>query len=247
MNTELFDLACQAAILVPPKSSVGTLSEHRLHSAIKYYVQPDMEFHEVRVDGFICDAVREDGEVLEIQTGAFFPLRKKLERLLPSHPVTVIYPVVTEKRLLVTYEESGECSIRKSPKKATPYNAFAELYRIRDYISNENFHFRMISVTCDEHRLYLGTKDGRKPFQKPIKTERIPVSLVGDVCFYNMKELRSVLPADLPENFDTKILSDMAGISRDLAGITLRVTTELGITEVACVMGRRKIYRFCGD
>ena len=34
MNTELFELACQAAILVPPKSSVGTLSEHRLHSAI---------------------------------------------------------------------------------------------------------------------------------------------------------------------------------------------------------------------
>jgi hypothetical protein len=244
MNIELFELACQAAILVPPKNSVGTLSEHRLHSAIKYYVQPDMEFHEVRVNGFICDAVREDGEVLEIQTGSFYPLRKKLERLLPSRPVTVIYPVVTEKRLLVTYEESGECSIRKSPKKATIYNAFAELYRIRDFLSNENFHFRIISVTCDDHRLYLGTKEAKKPFQKPVKTERIPVSLVGDVSFRSMKELRSVLPSDLPENFDSKILSDMAKIPADLARITLRVITELGITEQVCVVNKRKVYRF---
>ena len=247
MDSELFELACQASMRVPPKSSVGTLSEHRLHSAIKYYVQPDMEFHEVRTEGFICDAVRENGDVLEIQTGSFYPLRKKLERLLPNHSVTVIYPVVTEKRLLVTYEESGECSVRKSPKKATLYNAFLELYRIKDFLSDKNFHLRIISVTCDDHRLYSGTKEGRKPFQKPIRTERVPVSLVGDVYFHDMKELRSVLPTDLPENFDTKILSTTAKIPIDLARITLRMTTELGITEVACVIGKRKIYRFCGD
>lgn len=246
MDIELFELACAASLRVPPKSSVGTLSEHRLHSTIKYYLQPDMEFHEVRVDGFICDAVHEDG-VFEIQTASFYSLRKKLERLLPNRSVTVVYPVITEKRVIVTYEESGECSVRKSPKKATAYNAFIELYRIKDFLSDKNFHFRIISVTCDEHRLYKGTKDGRKPFQKPIKTERIPTSLINDVYFPDAKALRSILPDSLPENFDAKILSDTAKIPRDLASLTLRLTTELGITELACVIGRRKVFRFCDE
>ena len=228
---------------MPPKNSVGTLSEHRLHNALKYYVQPDKEFHEIKVDGYICDAVCEDG-IKEIQTTAFQNIRKKLDRLLPNHAITVVYPVITEKRILVTYEESGECNIRKSPKKATVYNAFNELYKIREHLLSENLHFRMICVTCDEHRLYKGTKDGRKAFAKPIKTERIPTALVDDLQFYSLKELVSLFPKDLPENFDAKIFSHHAKITRDLASMVLRVSERIGIIEYICTIDRKKFYRF---
>ena len=246
MDTELFELACQAALRVPPKNSVGTLSEHRLHNALKYYVQPDKEFHEVKVEGFVCDAVCEEG-VWEIQTRSFQKLRKKLAKLLLSHKVTIIYPVVTEKRILVTYEESGECNIRKSPKKATVYNAFSELYDIREHILNENLSLRVIFVTCDDHRLYKGTKEDKKAFAKPIKTERIPTALVNDIQFNSLKELRKVFPAELPENFDSKIFSHHAKIPRDLASMVLRVSERLGIIEHVCTIDRKKFYRFCEE
>ncbi|MBR2460521.1 MAG: hypothetical protein IKB34_04770 [Clostridia bacterium] len=88
MDKELFKLATEAALVVEREKGIGTLSEGLLHSAIKYYYQPDSMLHEMKVAGFVCDAVTDDRRfgysVLEVQTSSFGYLKRKLERLFSS-------------------------------------------------------------------------------------------------------------------------------------------------------------------
>ncbi|MBS2038020.1 hypothetical protein JST97_23750 [bacterium] len=77
---------------------IGTLTEGPLHRALKqHYARPGASF-EVPLDGYIIDVVQPDGELVEIQTGAFKPLRSKLERLLDFHPMRIVHPVMIQKR-----------------------------------------------------------------------------------------------------------------------------------------------------
>lgn len=86
MDSELFRLAIEAAVTVERERGIGTLSEGVLHSAIKYYYQPDPGLHEVKIEGFVCDAIAENHSlgrtIIEVQTANFRNLRKKLSAFL---------------------------------------------------------------------------------------------------------------------------------------------------------------------
>ena len=45
-----------------------------------------------RSDGYVIDLVRADGELVEIQTGGFSPLRRKLDALLDRHRMRIVHP-----------------------------------------------------------------------------------------------------------------------------------------------------------
>ena len=68
------------------------------------------------------------GEVVEIQTGSFSSLKRKLEALLPDRPVRVVHPVAVEKWITkVAKDGTTFLSRRKSPKRGT-------LYDLRNYL-----------------------------------------------------------------------------------------------------------------
>src|SRR5205823_13397781 len=68
---------------------IGTLNEGLLHTQLKaWYRRPGDQF-ETPVDGYVIDIVRGD-TLIEIQTGGFAPLRRKLDRLLDSHRVRLV-------------------------------------------------------------------------------------------------------------------------------------------------------------
>lgn len=248
MENELFELAVQASTRVPPKNVIGTKSEYRLHGALKYYFQPDDRFHEVKISGFICDAVSEDGsEVTEIQTRAFNRLKRKIEQLTKSHILTVIYPVITEKRVFVTYEDSGETSVRKSAKKGKETDIFFELYSLRDYLTNQNLRFKLVLLRCDEYRVYKGTKQSRKPFQKPISTERIPTELIEVIELNAKSDFRRFLPERLPEYFNSDVFAKAIGMSRNDASYILKPLTLLGILNRVGKVANSYIYEVNND
>lgn len=241
-DDELFELSVQAALRIPPKNSIGTKSEHRLHGALKYYFQPDDTFHEIRTDGYICDAL--DGDtVIEIQTSAFERLRKKLGVLLKTHPVTVIYPIIREKRIQTVYSGSGEHSERKSPQKGSITDIFSELYKIREYITHPGFCLKIAIVDAEEKRIYPKARKDRKPFQKPIKTERIPTGLVQIISFGTKDDYRYFLPENLPETFGSKEFAKTASVPRTLACSILLILTITGVVERIGMRGKAYIYR----
>ena len=61
----------------------------------------------------MIDLVRADGELVEIQTGGFSPLRSKLDALLDRHRMRIVHPVPAQRRI-VRVDEAGEVLSRRS-------------------------------------------------------------------------------------------------------------------------------------
>ena len=95
--------------------TIGTEKESSLHAALKSWYSEQGDLLESRIEGFIVDILRGD-LVIEIQTGDFGGLKKKLSVLLKYYHVRVVYPVAITK--WVSRCKSDDCDSlkrRKSP------------------------------------------------------------------------------------------------------------------------------------
>ena len=112
------------------------MNESNLHSALKKLYTNAAEEHELCINGFIVDIVR-DGSIIEIQTGSFSKINKKLTALLPDYRVKLVYPIACEKTLLV-YDHKKENILyrRKSPKKVQLLDIMDELIYIPKHAGN---------------------------------------------------------------------------------------------------------------
>ncbi len=230
MKNELFELAVMAAMRIPPKNVIGTKTEHRVHGTLKYFFQPNDEYHEVKVEEFICDATDSDFyEITEIQTKSFGLLRKKLEKLLQSHPVTVIYPIISEKRIISIYSESGETTVRKSPKKSTLYDTVSELSAIREFLPHRNLTIKAVYLKIDETRIFNGTKENRKPFQKPVSVEKVPTELIKIENIDYPNFYLSFLTNISAESFTSSDFAKANSVSVAEARYLLYLLNELGL------------------
>lgn len=99
-NPEQFLEICKKNALMPKqRQTIGTLREKTLHAVLKQYYEPFSAMHEVKIGKYIADIINEDG-VLEIQTGSFTSLQKKLDCFLTVTNVTIVCPVVRCKGLV---------------------------------------------------------------------------------------------------------------------------------------------------
>ncbi len=242
MDTELFELATAAALRIP-SSGIGTLSEKKVHAALKYYVQPDKEKHEIKSFGFVSDALSDDG-VFEIQTRGFYRLCKKLETLLENGTVTVVYPIISKKLLYLTDTDTGEVTVRKSSKRMTLYHVFSELYGIRKFITSENLRLRLITLEAEEHRITRTrtSKKGRKKVET-LSGETVPTKLCGDITLSSPYDYEMFLPSTLPELFTSAEYASVCKISRELSGLTLLILTELDIVRRIGKIGNAYVYK----
>ena len=71
---------------------IGTLNEGALHAQLKEWYRRPGDLLEQVAGGFVVDLVRGD-LLVEIQTGGFAPLRRKIELLAQEHPVRLVAPV----------------------------------------------------------------------------------------------------------------------------------------------------------
>ena len=59
------------------REGIGTLSEKTVHAILKNYYEPDVAKQEISLFQLVAD-IFTGKEIMEIQTGNFFPLKKKL-------------------------------------------------------------------------------------------------------------------------------------------------------------------------
>ena len=93
-------------------SGIGELREGPLHAELKRRMAVPGDRFEVRVDGYVIDLVRSDGELVEIQTGGFSPLRGKLDALLDRHVIRIVHPVPARRRIVRVNDEGEILSTR---------------------------------------------------------------------------------------------------------------------------------------
>jgi hypothetical protein len=211
--------------------TIGTLNEKPLHAALKeWYARPGDRL-EVPVDGFVVDIVR-DKLLIEIQTGNFAAIKRKLAALSSRHPVRLIYPIPKEKWIVkVSKNGNGYLGRRKSPKRGALEHLFVELVSFPKLLSNPGFSLDVVLTHEDELRRY----DGRRAWRRKgwVVQERRLLTVVGHRAFKTPADMLTLLPADLIEPFTTSDLAVAIDQPRWLAQKMAYCLREMGaITSV---------------
>ena len=236
-DAELFELALRAANCLPKTNrSIGTENETTLHSALKYCFQPDPKFHELRISGYICDAFS-GTTVYEIQTSQLYKLRRKLSVLLPEYRLTVIYPVITEKRVVLSDADGNVVREYKSPKKGSIMALAAELYGIREFLTHPRFSVAAVYLTVAEMRKLTAGK--RK---KSTVTDKIPEKFSHVEFFREAEAYRSLLPESLADSFTAADFFRAAKVPEKTGRPALNVLTVTGAVMKTGKSGRCILY-----
>ena len=200
-----------------------------LHAGLKLYFEPNSDFHEVKVNGFVADICNAEG-IIEIQTRSLGKLKRKLEVFLQNVPVTIIYPIAHTKYLCWVDEETGTVTgRRKSPKTGSAWDLFRELYPLRSFLTHPNFCVCAALIDLEEYRLLNGwSKDKKKG---STRYDRIPIQLVELIYLMTEEDYRAIIPNTLPKKFTSKEFSKAVHISLSSAQRALLILYQLGVVQ----------------
>ncbi|MBQ1818183.1 MAG: hypothetical protein II124_06060 [Clostridia bacterium] len=221
-----FEAACARALLRKAEGGgIGMLGEKSLHSALKYYYEPDEGRHEQPVNGFVADILNERG-ITEIQTGGLFALRRKLAAY-GGIPVTVVHPIVRRRSLIYLDPASGELSRpRLSPKKGRVEDAFSGLVHIREELKNPLLTVTVPVLDAEEYRIANGAVGRRGP--RPLKYELVPVRLAEEYPLSQKADHLALLPEGLPNGFTVKELARAQKLPERTASAMCAVMLAVG-------------------
>ena len=211
------------------RDSIGLLGEKVLHAGLKLYFEPNPDFHEVKVNGFVADICNAEG-IIEIQTRNLGKLKRKLEVFLEQMPVTIVYPIAHIKYLCWVDEDTGAVTgRRKSPKRGSVWDLFRELYQLRSFLKHPNFCVCVALIDMEEYRLLNGwSKDKKKG---STRYDRIPIQLVELISLITEEDYYTIVPNTLPQKFTSKDFSKAVHISLSSAQRALLILYQLGVVQ----------------
>jgi hypothetical protein len=195
-------------------AGIGTLREGALHAQLKdWYRQPGDRL-EQPVESYVVDLVR-GGLLVEIQTGGFAPLRRKLDVLSREHEVRLVAPVAASRRI-VRMSDGGEVlSARRSPRRGRVEDVFARLVSIPQLLRRPGFELEVLLTAEDELRVHRPGRAYRR--RGWIVAGRRLSAVESRVLIGGPAEAAALLPDTLPARFGTAELAAAAGITRRLA------------------------------
>jgi len=215
--------------------TIGLLNEKALHASLKqWYARPGDQL-EVAVDGFVIDIVRDD-LLIEIQTRNFSSIKSKLTNLVRCHRVRLVYPIVQEKWIVRSANDSGDQAIRrKSPKKGRMEDLFWELVSIPQLILNPNFSLEVLMIRGEEMRR-------RKVRRGWLIEGRRLLDVLDQRSFGHSADWLQFLPDGL-ESFTTSDLASRMNTRRELAQKMAYCLREARMIELIGKRGRANLYR----
>lgn len=180
---------------------IGSLSERIIHRIIKYYIESDASYHEVKFSGSIADIKRGD-EIFEIQTRNLKKLDSKISRFITAGSrVTVVHPIAAEKRIIRLNKETGEfLKPRRSPSPKTVFDCAKDLFDLRHHIGKEGFSVQLLLISVDEYK----RSEKKSRYGESDIIERVPTRLIDTVTLKNKEDYTVFLPDRLPEVFTAK-------------------------------------------
>jgi hypothetical protein len=201
---------------------------------------PGDEF-EVRVDGYVIDVVRADGELVEVQTGGFSPLRAKLDALLDRHRIRIVHPVPARRRIVRVDEHGEVLSERPSPKKPGAATIFEGLVSFPTLLSHPNLVIEVLLCREDHVRAPAPTQVRRR---KRDPGMRRLVEVLDSVELRSAADALAFVPDNLGHApFSTRELAAALRCGRVLAGRLSYCLRALAVLEPAGRRGSAPLYR----
>ena len=235
---------------------IGMLAEKKLHATVKRYLSEDLSTHERLVPDLLADEehppirmvadVMVEGEIFEVQTGGFYPLRQKIQTYLTHTTcnITVVHPMAGIRYLSWIDPTDGsiisrtKCHSRKRVKDIAK-----ELYWLSDFIGNPRISLRLLFLEIEEYRLRDGwSRDGKRGSNR---YERYPTTLLGDVRLYEPEDyafyfLPDTLPIGIP--FTAADYAKASGIRGRATYGVLHLLVKLGVLQEGERVGRAQTF-----
>ena len=222
-------------------NQIGTLSEKSLHAELKAWYGRSGDRYEVPVGGYFIDIVRDD-LLIEIQTGNFAAMKKKLNTLLDDHYILLLHPIA-EERWIVRETAAGErISRRTSPKNGRTLDLFAELIRIPHLLNHPRFSVGAIMTREEEVLRDDGLGSWRR--KRWSKYDRRLLSVTKEQYFDSPFDYLALLPGDLPQPFNNKQLAQAARIRINLAQRITYTLCRCGALNLVGKDGNALLYAF---
>lgn len=219
---------------------IGTLAEKTLHNILKNFYSEGEDFQEIPINEFVAD-IYMDGHIIEIQTGNFNKLRRKLDSFLEEYKVTIVYPVIYTRYLTYIDKETGALSgKRKSNRKDTYYTAFKELYKIKTYLNHPNLSLRLLMLEADEYKLENPNLKNKR--RRAEKYDIVPSKILDEMVVECSKDFIQLIPMELDDTFTAKDFAKTAKIHVSYAQLILNIFNYLGIVERVGKSGNSYIY-----
>lgn len=221
------------------KNHIGLLKENQLHASLKKWYSLPGDLFEATVDGYVIDILR-NGQLIEIQTGSFSNIKKKLLVLTERHPVRLILPISKEKWIVKEYFKGELQKRRKSPQKGRFEDIFHEMIRIPQIAARPNFSFEAVLIQEEEIQVHDGKGSWRRKGWS-IKDRRL-LSVVERKEFTCINDYLDLLPPGLSSPFTVKELAAACGINTPLAKKTAYCLRHMGAINWTGKRGRAYLY-----
>lgn len=221
--------------------SIGRLNEGPLHRALKdRYASPGAQ-QEVPLDGFVADLVEADARVVEIQTGGFSRIRRKLNKLLDNHRVLLVHPIAAVRYIhwSIAPGDDQPRKPRRSPRRGMLADVLRELVSMPTVVDHTGFELDVLLVAIDEFREPV-VRRGRDSFRV---VERRLIEVLGALRVRSSWDLFQLLQGPLPEEFSTADIARALGASRRVAQQFAYCVRTAGCIEQVNKRGNAVIYR----
>lgn len=222
------------------EGGIGTLSEKALHKIIKFYIEPNPEYHEIGHLSYVAD-IKRDNRIFEIQTRAVYRLLPKLSVFLSDSHVTLVLPVIIEKNIALLDKATGELSsAKKSTKKESVYTAISSLYGIRSLLQSDNLSVKLLFMRGTDYRALHTAHSGRA---KSEKLSFIPNTITEELDLVSIEDYRRILPENLPPEFTVKEFAKLTKSRKEDAYGALSTLSHIGVTTKCGRRGRELLYK----
>ncbi len=222
-------------------AGIGSLRETSLHASLKSWWARPGDVLEANVDGYVVDLLR--GEtVVEIQTGHFSAIRPKLRALLARRPVCLVHPIAVQRWIVrLDADRQTRLSRRKSPRRDSAAQVFAELVSFPELLCHPNFS--LVALLIHEEEVRCPWPRPRRGWRRQSRVlDRRLVEVIESVPLGRPADCLALLPAGLARPFTNRELS---GALRQPAALAAKMTyclREMGALSVVGKRGRAVVY-----
>jgi hypothetical protein len=215
------------------KKSIGTRNESSLHNILKFQYAGPSGITEAKTGEFIVDGRKVDGEYIEIQTGNFAPLKKKVKEITEKAKLRIIHPIAVKKLIEVYKPSSKEKQTgkflyrRASPVKGSRWDIFNALIYAPKLPLVRGVTIEIILVDITEKRVMDGKGSWRR---KGISIkDKVLTHMYENIIFKKPADYLAFIPFTKKEEFTSSTLAQRACIDKRTAQKTLYVLTILKV------------------
>ena len=216
--------------------------ETTLHRQLKEHYSSANSEVEVKFGRYRIDVVTGD-RLIEIQHSGLASISRKIAKLVESHEVDVVKPIVFRKRLIKLSRKNGKVvSQRLSPRKGGFLDLFDELMYFTRVFPHPNLRLIAPMIEVEEIR-YPG--HGRRRWKRAgdfVVKDRILTSIIDSQCYSTAQDLHQHLPK-MTRVFDTKQMAENLDIQRSEAQRMAYVMRKTGSIKQVGKKGNSLLYR----